>query len=858
MHIRRLFLPVILAQPIASSFVEGSITYASISEETASVPATCPLRTINYITQTLPQLCLTSAWTSPAASSSEVPEASSSDESQRSALPSNSQDATTYNATGCQAATESNVDSEEIPVEPASTPFMSFEDWKEMMLRRTGQDPRDLRQRQATPQGPNDRTPPESVHAGLGEEDEISLNFDGYLGDVEEHKEASADSVANPNHSNGAEEAVTFEDGRPSIHRSKDAGKTCKERFSYSSFDAGATVLKTSPGAKNAKAILVENKDSYMLLECSAKNKFVIIELSDDILIDTVVLANFEFFSSMIRHFRVSVSDRYPVKIERWKELGLFEARNSRDMQPFLVENPQIWAKYVRVEFLTHYGNEYYCPVSLVRVHGSRMLESWKDGEGGGRDDEGLIEDHAEHVHIGILEENPHILTEKVEPEHPTTFRPSSSSSLQCTVDLRLDQLRFIASTCEAFPRSTQEAIASYTQDVITDNYGPIQNESYVTMDGETPHSHVGRHAQTELSQSEDIGTPTASVSLNDTSTATTIPNANGNTQTNSSIETPNVSSRSSTNISTASNSKVPSQHTSVGKNRTSATTSASAASPTIQESFFKTITKRLQQVETNLTLSLKYVEDHARHVQDMLQKTENKQTSKIAVFLDTLNQTVLAELHNVREQYDEIWQSTVIALESQREQSGREIIALSTRLNLLADEVIFQKRMAIVQATLLLSCLLLVIFSRGVSIPSLVPLVEQPDENIFGGRKPSALQPHVSYQTETNADTNLETVFEGRGEVDYVPITRMSPGAGENRNLSGSPECSGQSKATMRHYQRLSPPLTPSNLDQLTESNDVVLAYDPKSNPFRAPLSQQQTTARKPLPALPENPSSP
>ncbi|PHH69688.1 hypothetical protein CDD80_6562 [Ophiocordyceps camponoti-rufipedis] len=171
------------------------------------------------------------------------------------------------------------------------------------------------------------------------------------------------------------------------VRRSKDAGKTCKERFSYASFDAGATVLKSAAGAKNARAILVENKDSYMLLECAVPLKYVIVELSDDILVDTVVVANFEFFSSMIRHFRVSVSDRYPVKVDKWRELGVFEARNSRDIQPFLVKDPQIWAKYIRIEFLTHYGNEYYCPVSLLRVHGSRMLDSWKDSETGREED---------------------------------------------------------------------------------------------------------------------------------------------------------------------------------------------------------------------------------------------------------------------------------------------------------------------------------------------------------------------------------------------------------------------------------------------------------------------------------------
>src|ERR1700733_9303374 len=89
----------------------------------------------------------------------------------------------------------------------------------------------------------------------------------------------------------------------------------------------------------------------------------------------------------MIRTFRVSVSDRYPVKMEKWKDLGTYEARNSREIQAFLIENPQIWARYIRIEFLSHYGNEYYCPLSLVRVHGTRMLESWKETEAGSDDD---------------------------------------------------------------------------------------------------------------------------------------------------------------------------------------------------------------------------------------------------------------------------------------------------------------------------------------------------------------------------------------------------------------------------------------------------------------------------------------
>ncbi|PTB75466.1 hypothetical protein M440DRAFT_1312353, partial [Trichoderma longibrachiatum ATCC 18648] len=493
---------------------------------------------------------------------------------------------------------------------------MSFEDWKEMMLKETGQDPQDLHLRNSSGRQKGDRPSPD-VDEALGEEGEISLTFD--YGEGEGIRTRTYADSATSNTSDDADEALVSRDGKAPIHRSKDAGKTCKERFSYSSFDAGATILKAGPQAKNAKAILVENKDSYMLLECAAQNKFVIVELSDDILIDTIVIANFEFFSSMIRHFRVSVSDRYPVKMDKWREVGIFEAANSRDIQAFLVQNPQIWAKYVRIEFLTHYGNEYYCPVSLLRVHGSRMLDSWKDSETG-REDEALD---------GEEEEEQQDKAEEASRDGGAT--------------------------------------------------GP-----------EPPSS---EHLRSNVTQARDASTASPSKQANSTKPA---------------ADPAQTSADAADAAGTAS---VTSQG--AAKSRGGGTASASAATPTVQASFFNSITKRLQQVEANLTLSLKYVEDQSRLMQEALQKTEQKQVSKLTRFLGDLNHTVLAEMRNVREQYEQIWQSTVLALESQREQSERDIVALSTRLNLLADEVVFQKRMAIVQAILLLSCLFLVIFSR-------------------------------------------------------------------------------------------------------------------------------------------------
>lgn len=158
-------------------------------------------------------------------------------------------------------------------------------------------------------------------------------------------------------------------------------GKLYSNRFNFASFDCAATIVKTNSEAKGAVSILVENKDSYLLNPCSAPNKFVVVEMCQDILVDSVVLANYEFFSSTFKKIRLSVSESFPVASNGWKLLGEFSAKDIRDVQEFNITNPMIWAKYFRVEILEHYGNEYYCPLSVVRVHGRTMMQEYKQEE---------------------------------------------------------------------------------------------------------------------------------------------------------------------------------------------------------------------------------------------------------------------------------------------------------------------------------------------------------------------------------------------------------------------------------------------------------------------------------------------
>lgn len=56
---------------------------------------------------------------------------------------------------------------------------------------------------------------------------------------------------------------------------------------------------------------------------------------------------------------------RFPSK--EWKALGRFHARDERTVQAFQVDDGFIFAKYVRIEMLSHYGTEHYCPLSVLR-----------------------------------------------------------------------------------------------------------------------------------------------------------------------------------------------------------------------------------------------------------------------------------------------------------------------------------------------------------------------------------------------------------------------------------------------------------------------------------------------------------
>lgn len=918
----------------------------------------CESKTINYITHTLPQQCLRTNWssanstdqntTTTAAAADTAPQTTVVEkrtETGHAAAVETGTGGTQAEASSSHDGTvgkgeDASAEDKEATAKPgddddedlATSSFMSFEEWKTMMLKKAGQDPAELKERKRREGLERAELGPHDVLDSWGDDGEIALDFDVLSGRISDMTAtASAKSGGASGDASTAEDKVPAppldDDGVARYRRPKDAGKTCKERFSYSSFDGGATILKTSPGAQNPKSILVENKDAYMLFTCSQENKFVIVELSEDVLVDTVVLANFEFFSSTIRQFRVSVSDKYPVKLEKWKDIGTYQARNSRDIQSFLIENPKIWAKYIRIEFLSHYGKEYYCPVSLLRVHGTRMLDTWKDVENAVPDDDETYES----VYDPETVPEPELPQEMATLAKPETTYIAASPDLVAPNDSTTgygispwypplyEEPQF--ETC-ALVTPTTTGTATVPARAANDSHHSIKSvsrpkgdEARVTVDNMVVSSTAVVLPPTSTSlSSSDSTTNTSTISASEVPVSSS--NMHGNYSraaeqaTKSAIippKSPPVSKYD--DLPTKPTSKHP--PTTHQHKNTTGTTSSAAASPTIQESFFKSITKRISYLEGNMTLSLQYIEEQSKFLQDSLQKMERRQISRIDNFLNKLNNTVFDELRSVKAQYDQHWQSTVLELESQREHFDRQILTLTLRVNLLADEVSFLKLMMIVLVILQVCCLIVVLFPRGPPGGEQWATTGQFFNTYLGSPRLPPGSPQSmrnrnftpTHRWRSGRHANMGTLRPGTAQrsvsggsyTDKVlPLTPMSETFDRSDNENGSPtptfsrvarsppqiridesedffDDDGDDKRRRPLIEELPTPEeessgsatpSPSNRHDTTPGEDGRVYGDDDGEPnkpplTRSPFSELGVNSRKPLPALPEDPVS-
>jgi len=176
----------------------------------------------------------------------------------------------------------------------------------------------------------------------------------------------------------------------------EDDGPRQIKQVDYASKAAGAIILENSPSLEGASNLLTSDKDKYSIAPCADK-KYVVISLSEDILVKQIKLSNYERYSSRVKEFQVLSSQEYPStggnsndnseetpEKDVWNTIGTYTVHSKSGEQTFELEEPS-WARYLKFRFISHWGSEHYCTLSQIKVHGSTMLqgfhEQWIESE---------------------------------------------------------------------------------------------------------------------------------------------------------------------------------------------------------------------------------------------------------------------------------------------------------------------------------------------------------------------------------------------------------------------------------------------------------------------------------------------
>ncbi|KAF9781734.1 UNC-like C-terminal-domain-containing protein [Thelephora terrestris] len=441
------------------------------------------------------------------------------------------------------------------------------------------------------------------------------------------------------------------------------------DRFNYASTDCSARIHKAHKSAKSASSILSSKKDRYMLSPCATKTAdgkeekhFVIVELCDDIRIDTVQLANFEFFSGVFKEFTVSVAKTYTPDVPEWTTMGTYRARNIRGVQSFHPPTSfRDFYRYIRVDFHSHYGSEFYCPVSLLRVYGLTHLEEWKWNSRAERYEQFQIPaevplqdanpSSASHLTpVEVVVETVHTQTADLPAEPPLEpVRTGIHADTQPPVDTSAPDLE---------PTSSPEDAR------VDESPAPLANAEPISV---TSASSVASHSQPDTSRSKSV--PTSQTTEVITS-VTVRPSP------------PAQPSHATPVISLSPQALIPPPH--AGANG--------------GESIYLTIMNRIAKLEHNATLRARYVEEHTVGVREVLKRLTEE----------------VGRLEGIGKAKAQMYQRSLQEIERHQKRLELEHGELMSRVQYLAEEITMEKRLGIAQLCIMVAVLVFMALTRG------------------------------------------------------------------------------------------------------------------------------------------------
>ncbi|OJA10371.1 hypothetical protein AZE42_08711 [Rhizopogon vesiculosus] len=478
------------------------------------------------------------------------------------------------------------------------------------------------------------------------------------------------------------------------------------DRFNYANLDCSARVHTSHRSAKSPSSILSSKRDKYMLSPCSSgkDEQFVVVELCEDIRIDTVQLANFEFFSGVFKDFSVKVAKTYTMSDDGWTLAGTYRGKNVRGVQSFHTPTTlRDFYRYIRIDFHSHYGHEYYCPVSLLRVYGLTHLEQWK---------------------WDIWEEESRSRAHAQVKDFPSITEPLPISSGAAELNKFMDELQARdippAYHLDASPPTITLESPAHMSSQATNAANRMSNSISSSSRFQIRGSQSAPSAPVitlDVTDSTSMQHPTTSASsppvLSETRTTSSLDSAISSIASVLSNDNPSThSDLTSSGVPNTSNIPISLSQSSSLSHHTPATNTVAIAHPTFSnlppvgsggESIYRTIMTRLTLLEANHSLYVRYVEEQTAGVRDVLRRLGED----------------IGRLESISRVQAQMYQRTVHEWERQRLRLEFEHGELLSRVNYLAEEVIIEKRLGIAQLCLLLAVLVFMGLTRGA--PSIV-----------------------------------------------------------------------------------------------------------------------------------------
>ena len=152
-----------------------------------------------------------------------------------------------------------------------------------------------------------------------------------------------------------------------------------KSRFNYASINCAAQITSSSVNCTNAKAILNPNKDQYASFQTpNSHSSFLTVQLCQEIQIEQICLANYEFFVGTFEKFQLLVSN---APSHEWIPMGTFELQPTKQLQTFnLLHQASPFCKLIKLVFTpTQRPRNCLFTISTLQVYGKSMLEAYKE-----------------------------------------------------------------------------------------------------------------------------------------------------------------------------------------------------------------------------------------------------------------------------------------------------------------------------------------------------------------------------------------------------------------------------------------------------------------------------------------------